>query len=113
LYIAKRSAKMAILGTFQGVKKRDYPVHPVGNTNSVKFTKEYRNRYNRRSYQENKASIKANYMKNRQRLIKYKREYYQKNKETISLKTSIREKIGKYALCPVLVLAVVRLSFLK
>lgn len=79
---------MAILGTFQRVKKPDYPVHPVGNTISIKFTREYRSQYNRRYYQHNKERIKANYLRNRQRLIKYKREYYQKNKETIFLKTT-------------------------
>jgi hypothetical protein len=110
-YIAKRSVKMAILGTFQRVKKPDYPVHPVANTNAVKFTKEYMSLYQRRYYQQNKERIKANYLKNRQHFLKYKRQYYQENKETIFLKISIREKVKKYGLCPVLVLASLRSSY--
>ena len=69
----------------------------------MKFTKEYMRLYQRRYYQQNKERIKANYLRNRPRLLRYKREYYQKNKEAIFLKTSVREKLAKYGLCPVLV----------
>jgi hypothetical protein len=110
-YIAKRSVKRAVLSTFQRVKKPDYPVHPVANTNSVKFTKYYMSLYQRRYYQQNKERKKAKYLKNRQHFLKYKRQYYQENKETIFLKISIREKVKKYGLCPVLVLASLRSSY--
>ena len=69
--------------------------------------------YQRRYYQENKERKKANYLKNRQHFLKYKCHYYQNNRETIFLKISVREKLKKYGLCPVLVLANIRLSFLN
>ena len=77
----------------------------------MKFTREYMSLYQRRYYQQNKERIKANYLRNRPRLLRYKREYYKKNKEAIFLKTSVREKLNKYGLCPVLVLASIRTSY--
>ena len=78
----------------------------------IKFTKEYMSIYQMRYYQQNKERIKAKYLKNRQHYLKYKRQYCQKNKEII-FQISIREKVKKYGLCPVLVLANIRLSFLN
>ena len=91
LYIAKSCVNRGVLSTFQRVKKPDYPVHPVGSTKSIKFTKEYTSMYNKRYYQQNRQRIKANNLKIRQHFLKYKHEYYWGNRESISLKTSVRE----------------------